>query len=59
LTRLAEALSGQDFAKLPTDGRVPAEIALGISVAGLHDTLMTTISGPWGTGNAEVPTYTI
>lgn len=35
-----------------------AGIALGISVAGLHDDLVTTSSGPWGTGNAEVPAYT-
>jgi uncharacterized protein YbjQ (UPF0145 family) len=51
-------LSGPDFAKLLMDGWVPAGIALGISVAGLHDTLVTTSSGPWGTGNAEVPAYT-
>ena len=51
-------LSGPDFAKLLMDGWVPAGIALGISVAGLHDNLVTTSSGPWGTGNAEVPTYT-
>jgi uncharacterized protein YbjQ (UPF0145 family) len=51
-------LSGPDFAKLLMDGWMPAGIALGISVAGLHDNLVTTSSGPWGTGNAEVPTYT-
>jgi uncharacterized protein YbjQ (UPF0145 family) len=51
-------LSGPDFAKLLTDGWVPAGIVLGISVAGLHDSLVTTSSGPWGTGNAEVPAYT-
>jgi uncharacterized protein YbjQ (UPF0145 family) len=51
-------LSGPDFAKLLMDGWVPAGIVLGISAAGLHDTLVTTSSGPWGTGNAEVPTYT-
>jgi uncharacterized protein YbjQ (UPF0145 family) len=51
-------LSGQDFAKLLMDGWVPAGIALGISVAGLHDTLVTTSSGPWTAGNAEVPAYT-
>jgi uncharacterized protein YbjQ (UPF0145 family) len=51
-------LPGPDFAKLLMDGWVPAQIALGISVAGLHDNLVTTSSGPWGTGNAEVPTYT-
>jgi uncharacterized protein YbjQ (UPF0145 family) len=51
-------LSGPDFAKLLIAGWVPAGIALGISVAGLHDDLLTTRSGPWGAGNAEVPTYT-
>jgi uncharacterized protein YbjQ (UPF0145 family) len=51
-------LSGPDFAKLLMDGWVPAGIVLGISVAGLHDTLVTTSPGPWGTGNAEVPPYT-
>jgi hypothetical protein len=51
-------LSGPDFAKLLVTGWVPAGIALGISGAGLHDDLPTTSSGPWGTGNAEVPAYT-
>jgi uncharacterized protein YbjQ (UPF0145 family) len=51
-------LSGPDFAKLLLRGWVPAGIALGISVAGLHDNLVRTSSGPWGTGNAEVPSYT-
>jgi uncharacterized protein YbjQ (UPF0145 family) len=51
-------LSGPDFAKLVMAGWVPAGIALGISVAGLHDDLVTTSSGPWGTGNSEVPAYT-
>src|SRR5215469_4527727 len=51
-------LSGPDFAKLLVLGWVPAGIAVGMSVAGLHDDLVTTSSGPWGTGNAEVPTYT-
>ena len=54
----ASDLSGSDFAKLVMAGWVPAGIALGISVAGLHDDLVTTSSGPWGTGNAEVPAYT-
>lgn len=54
----AAELSGPDFAKLVMSGWVPAGIALGISVAGLHDELVTTSSGSWGTGNAEVPTYT-
>jgi uncharacterized protein YbjQ (UPF0145 family) len=51
-------LSGQDFAKLIMAGWVPAGIALGISVAALHDDLLTTSSGSWGTGNAEIPAYT-
>jgi uncharacterized protein YbjQ (UPF0145 family) len=51
-------LSGPDFAKLIMVGWVPAGIVLGISVAGLHDDLLTTSSGPWDTRNAEVPTYT-
>ena len=51
-------LSGPDFAELVMSGWVPAGIALGISVAGLHDELVTTSSGSWGTGNAEVATYT-
>ncbi len=51
-------LSGPDFAKLIMAGWAPAGIALGISVAGLHDDLVTTSSGPWGTANAEVPAYT-
>lgn len=54
----AADLSGQDFAKLVMVGWVPAGIALGISVAALHDDLLTTRSGRWGTGNAEVPAYT-
>lgn len=54
----AADLSGPDFAKLIMTGWVPAGIALGISVSGLHDDLLTTSSGPWGTKNAEVPAYT-
>ncbi|MGO8958848.1 MAG: heavy metal-binding domain-containing protein [Streptosporangiaceae bacterium] len=54
----ATDLSGPDFAKLVMAGWMPAGIALGISVAALHDNLLTTSSGPWGTGNAEVPAYT-
>ena len=54
----ATDLSGPDFARLVMAGWVPAGIALGISVAGLHDDLLTTSAGPWGTGNAEVPAYT-
>ena len=51
-------LSGQDFAKLVMAGCVPAGIALGISVAALHDDLLTTSSGRWGTANGEVAVYT-
>jgi uncharacterized protein YbjQ (UPF0145 family) len=54
----ATDLCGQDFAKLVMGGWMPAGIALGISVAALHDDLVTTSSGPWGSGNAEVPAYT-
>jgi uncharacterized protein YbjQ (UPF0145 family) len=54
----ASDLSGPEFAKLVMAGWVPAGIALGISVAGLHDDQVTASSGPWGTGNAEVPAYT-
>ena len=54
----ASDLSGPGVAKLIMAGWVPAGIALGISVAGLHDELVTTSSGSWGTGNAEVPTHT-
>jgi uncharacterized protein YbjQ (UPF0145 family) len=54
----ATELSGADFAKLVMGGWVPAGIALGIAVAGLHDELATASSGPWGMGNAEVPAYT-
>jgi uncharacterized protein YbjQ (UPF0145 family) len=50
--------TAQDFAKLLMAGWVPAGIALGISVAGLHDDLLTTSSGPWGNQNSEVPAYT-
>jgi uncharacterized protein YbjQ (UPF0145 family) len=53
----ASELPGSDFAKLVLAGWVPVGIALGIAVAGLHDELVTTSSGPWGTGNAEVPAY--
>ena len=51
-------LGRPDFAKLIMAGWVPVGIALGISVAGLHDELVTANSGPWGSGNAEVPGYT-
>jgi uncharacterized protein YbjQ (UPF0145 family) len=54
----AADLSAPDFAKLVMAGWVPAGIALGISVAALHDDMLTTSSGPWGRENAEVPVYT-
>jgi uncharacterized protein YbjQ (UPF0145 family) len=54
----AADLSGPDFAKLIMAGWVPAGIALGIAVTGLHDDLATTSSGPWRTANAEIPAYT-
>ncbi len=54
----ASGLSGQDFAKLVMAGWMPAGIALGISVAALHDDGRTTGPGRWGTRNAEVPAYT-
>jgi uncharacterized protein YbjQ (UPF0145 family) len=54
----ASDLSGPDFARLVLAGWVPAGIALGVSVAGLHDDMVTTRSAPLGTGNAEVPAYT-
>ena len=54
----ASGLSGPDFAKLIMTGWVPAGIALGISVSGLHDDSVTTGSGPLRTGSAEVPAYT-
>lgn len=54
----ASDLSGPDFAKLIMAGWAPVGIALGVSVTGLHDELVTTSSGPWGSGNAEVPGYT-
>ena len=54
----ATGLSGQNFAKLVMAGWVPAGIALGISVAALHDDGRMTGPGRWGTRNAEVPAYT-
>jgi uncharacterized protein YbjQ (UPF0145 family) len=54
----ASELSGSDFAKLVMAGWMPVGIALGVSVTGLHDELVTTSSGSWGTGNAEVRAYT-
>jgi uncharacterized protein YbjQ (UPF0145 family) len=50
-------LSGQDFAKLIMAGWAPAGIALGLSVAGLHDDGLTTGTSRLGPRNAEVPAY--
>lgn len=52
------ASSRRSAGPLILTGWAPAGIALGLSVAGLHDDLVTTSSGPWGTGNGEVPSYT-
>jgi hypothetical protein len=49
-------LSGSDFAKLLMDGWVPAGIVLGISAAGLHDTLVTTSSGGSRAAGCAEPT---
>ena len=46
----AADLSGPDFAKLIRAGWMPAGIALGISVAGLHDDLVTSQFRPVGHG---------
>jgi uncharacterized protein YbjQ (UPF0145 family) len=54
----ASDLSGPDFAKLIMTGWVPAGIALGISVSGLHDDSVTVSPGPLRTGNAEIEAYT-
>jgi len=51
-------LSGQDFAKLITDGWVPVGLALGISIGARHDDWLTMNQTRWGSGNAEVVGYT-
>jgi uncharacterized protein YbjQ (UPF0145 family) len=51
-------LSGQDFAKLFTDGWMPAGLALGISVGARHDDWLTVTQTRWGAGNTEVQGYT-
>jgi uncharacterized protein YbjQ (UPF0145 family) len=51
-------LSGQDFAKLFTDGWVPAGLVLGISVGARHDDWLTVTQTRWGAGNTEVHAYT-
>ena len=51
-------LSGQDFAKLFTDGWMPAGLVLGISVGARHDDWLTVNQTRWGAGNTEVNGYT-
>jgi uncharacterized protein YbjQ (UPF0145 family) len=51
-------LSGQDFAKLFTDGWMPAGLVLGISVGARHDDWLTVNQTRWGAGNTEVHGYT-
>jgi uncharacterized protein YbjQ (UPF0145 family) len=51
-------LSGQDFAKLISDGVVPVGLAMGISVGTRHDDWMTRGQTRWSTGNTEVSGYT-
>ena len=51
-------LSGQDFAKLFTDGWMPAGLVLGISVGARHDDWVTVTQTRWGAGNTEVHGYT-
>jgi uncharacterized protein YbjQ (UPF0145 family) len=51
-------LTGQDFAKLITDGVVPVGLALGISIGARHDDWATRSQTRWGAGNTEVSGYT-
>jgi uncharacterized protein YbjQ (UPF0145 family) len=51
-------LSGQDFAKLISDGVVPVGLALGISIGTRHDDWLTRGQSRWSTGNMEVSGYT-
>ena len=51
-------VSGQDFAKLITDGAVPVGLALGISIGTRHDDWQTIGQSRWTTGNTEVTGYT-
>jgi uncharacterized protein YbjQ (UPF0145 family) len=51
-------LSGQDFAKLIMRGWVPAGLVLGISIGSRHDDLKTARQTRWGSGNAEVASWT-
>ena len=51
-------LSGQDFAKLIMKGWVPAGLVLGVSIGSRHDDLKTARQTRWGSGNAEVASWT-
>lgn len=51
-------VSGQDFAKLISDGAVPVGLALGISIGARHDDWRTIGQSRWTTGNTEVSGYT-
>jgi len=51
-------VSGQDFAKLVTQGWVPAGLVLGISIGARHDDRTTARQARWGSGNAEVTGWT-
>jgi uncharacterized protein YbjQ (UPF0145 family) len=51
-------VSGQDFAKLITNGWVPAGLALGISIGSRHDDWATTRQTRWSSGNVEVAGWT-
>jgi uncharacterized protein YbjQ (UPF0145 family) len=51
-------VSGQDFAKLVMQGWVPAGLVLGISIGSRHDDRTTARQARWGSGNAEVTSWT-
>ena len=51
-------VSGQDFAKLIMAGWIPAGLVLGISIASRHDDRKTARQARWGSGNAEVNSWT-
>jgi uncharacterized protein YbjQ (UPF0145 family) len=51
-------LTGQDFAKLISDGVVPVGLVLGISIGSRHDDWMTRSQTRWSSGNTEIGGYT-
>ncbi len=51
-------VSGQDFAKLVTNGWVPTGLVLGISIGSRHDDWATTRQTRWSAGNVEVGGWT-